>query len=296
MLIFVGDMMNKTTRVMLVSVVTNIFLAVIKIITGSIYTSGALVSDGIHSLSDLITDLVAIIGGYLALKPADKEHPYGHGKLEYLTSLAIGVMVMFVGGEVIYKGFTEPIVKPSIIVAFISLITILAKLLLSTFIIKKGKKYSNTILIASGKESRTDVLSSVVVLLSALIIQFGGIFRYADKVASIIVGIFILSTGFKILKENVSNVLGEQVTDQKYIDKITSIIKDHKEIKEVKEMTIMKYGSISSLNLTITMTGETSLQEVHDYISHIEQDILDNCSHIKYVHTHVEPVITIDKS
>ena len=288
--------MNKTTKVMLVSVVTNIFLAVIKIMTGILYTSSALVSDGIHSLSDLITDLVAIIGGHLALKPADKEHPYGHGKVEYLTSLAIGVMVMFVGGEVIYKGCTEEIFKPSIIVAFISLITILAKLMLSTFIIKKGKKYSNTILIASGKESRTDVLSSCVVLVSALIVQLGGIFKYADAVASVIVGMFILFTGFRILKENVSNVLGEQVTDQKYIDKITNIIKEHEEIKEVKEMTIMKYGSVSSLNLTITMTGSTSLQEVHDYISHIEQDILDNCSHIKYVHTHVEPVVTIDKS
>ena len=295
MLILVGDKVNNTTKVMSVSVLTNIFLAIIKIITGIIYTSSALVSDGIHSLSDLITDLVAIVGGFLAMKPADEEHPYGHGKAEYLTSLAISIMVMFVGCEVIYKGWTEELVKPSIIVAFISLITIIAKLLLSNFIINKGKKLSNSILIASGKESRTDVLSSIVVLVSAIIVQFGGIFGYADKVASIIVGIFILFTGFKILKENVSNVLGEQVTDQPYIDKITNIIKEHEEIKEVKEMTIMKYGSISSLNLTITMTGSTSLSKVHDYVSDIEQDILDNCSHIKYVHTHVEPEESIDK-
>lgn len=283
------------TRVMLVSVVTNIFLAIVKIITGIIYTSSALVSDGIHSFSDLITDFVAIIGGHLAMKPADKEHPYGHGKLEYLTSLIIGMFVVVVGCEVIYKGITEELVKPSILVALVSLVTIIAKLLLSTYIIKQGKKQSNSILIASGKESRTDVLSSIVVLVSALVVQLGGIFKYSDKIASIIVGIFILSTALKIFRENISNVLGEQVTDQYYIDKITSIIKKHDEVKEVKEMTIMKYGSISSLNLTMTMNGEISLKEVHDYISHIEQDILEGCSHIKYVHTHVEPSKTIDK-
>lgn len=285
--------MKKTvTSVMVTSVITNIFLAAIKVITGFIFKSGALISDGIHSLSDLVTDLVAIVGSHLARKPADEEHPYGHGKIEYLTSLIIGIVIMIVGVEVIYQAFKRNIVIPSIIVALVSLITIILKYLLSRYIIRQGKKMHNQILIASGNESKSDVISSIIVLASALFMQLSSvnkIFIYSDMLASIIVGIFILHIGYTVLKDNVSIVLGEQETDRKYVAHIRRIIKETKGVMGITSLVIMKFGPKSSLTLTISMDGNMSLMDAHKTADIIEDKIRKYSEAIAYINIHIEP-------
>ncbi len=285
-------MKNKVSSVMIYSVLTNIFLATIKVISGIIFSSGALISDGIHSFSDLVTDIVAIVGNHLARKPADKEHPYGHGKIEYLTSLIIGIVIIIVGFEVIYNSFKKEIVVPSILVAIISFITIIAKMLLSNYIIHQGRKMNNNILVASGEESRMDVISSIVVLVSALLMQLGSIskvFEYSDLVASIIVGIFILHTGLNILKDNVSVVLGEQETDRTYLNKIKKMIRKTDGVIGIKSLVIMKFGHKSSLTLTILMDGKTTIDEAHEIADLIEDKIRSYSEKIEFINIHIEP-------
>ncbi len=286
-------MEKKITSVMIVSVITNIFLALIKICTGIIYTSGALISDGVHSFSDLITDAVAIIGGRMAMKPADREHPYGHGRIEYLTSLIIGIVIVGVGVGVIYNALGHNIVVPSILVAVISFITIIAKLLLSSYIIHQGKKLNNNILIASGHESRTDVISSIVVLISALLMQLGSVhkyFLYADIIASIIVGLFIIKVGYSVLKENASTVLGEQETDYAYINGLKDVIKRTSGVIKIKDLVLMKYGHQSSLDLTVIMDGDLSLKEAHHIADLLESKIKEYNATIAFINIHAEPL------
>lgn len=285
-------MKNKVSYVMMSSVITNVLLATVKVITGIIFSSGALISDGIHSFSDLVTDVVAIFGNYLARKPADKEHPYGHGKIEYLTSLIIGLVIIIVGFQVIYNSFKREIVIPSILVAVVSFITIIAKMLLSSYIIHQGKKINNNILIASGEESKMDVISSIVVLISALLMQLGSvsrIFSYSDLVASIIVGIFILHTGFSIIRDNVSVVLGEQENDRTYVNKIKKMIKKTDGVLGIKELVIMKFGHKSSLTLTILMDGQTTIEEAHKVADLIEDKIRAYSEKIEFINIHIEP-------
>lgn len=285
-------MKNKVSSVMMSSVITNIILATIKVISGIIFSSGALISDGIHSFSDLVTDVVAIVGNYLARKPADKEHPYGHGKIEYLTSLIIGIVIIVVGFEVIYNSFKREIVIPSILVAVISFITIIAKMLLSNYIIRQGKKMNNNILVASGEESRMDVISSIVVLISALLMQLGSIskvFEYSDLVASVIVGIFILHTGLNILRDNVSVVLGQQETDRTYLNKIKKMIRKTDGVLGIKSLVIMKFGHKSSLTLTILMDGQTTIEEAHKIADLIEDKIRNYSEKIEFINIHIEP-------
>ena len=285
-------MKNKVSSVMMSSVITNIILATIKVISGIIFSSGALISDGIHSFSDLVTDVVAIVGNYLARKPADKEHPYGHGKIEYLTSLIIGIVIIVVGFEVIYNSFKREIVIPSILVAVISFITIIAKMLLSNYIIRQGKKMNNNILVASGEESRMDVISSIVVLISALLMQLGSIskvFEYSDLVASVIVGIFILHTGLNILRDNVSVVLGQQETDRTYLNKIKKMIRKTDGVLGIKSLVIMKFGHKSSLTLTILMDGQTTIEEAHKIADLIEDKIRKYRKKIEFINIHIEP-------
>lgn len=277
---------------MMNSIITNSFLSVIKIVTGIIFSSGALLTDGIHSLSDLFTDLVAIVGNILARKPADEEHPYGHGKIEYLTSLAIGLVVIIVGIKVIYESFMHNIVIPSIIVGVVSLITILAKLFLSNYIIRQGEMLNNNILIASGKESRMDVISSVVVFISIGLMQLSrniSFLEYSDKIASIIVGVFIIKSGIDILKDNISVVLGKQETDKKVIKELKNMIKSTEGVLGIRSLVIMKFGHKSSINLVIVMDENTPLKQTHNTADIIEEKIKKYNNDLEYINIHIEP-------
>ena len=277
--------MSKVTKTMLISAFTNIFLSLLKVIVGFLGKSGALIADGIHSFSDLITDGVAIIGAKLASKPADENHPYGHGKVEYLTSMIISLMIMILGITIIFDSFMSDINTPDNIVIYVTLFTIIAKFLLSTYIIKQGKRYKNNILISSGYESRTDVISSIVVLISVLL---SSLYKYADKVAMIIVGILIIKTGFNLIKENISNILGEDDKDPEFRKEIETIIMKYKEVLCIDELVLIKYGGYYQLISDIGMNEKMSLKKVHNILENIEKDLKDNTK-VKFITIHVNP-------
>ncbi len=281
--------MSKVTKVLMHSFITNIVLALVKIISGIIGASGALIADGIHSLSDMLTDVFAMAGHKLSLKPADKEHPFGHGKIEYITCIVIGFVIMVMGFTIIYNGIFDKPMVPNILTAIIGIIVIVAKLLLSRYILKCGKKYDSNILTASGNESLTDVISSVVVLVSILLSQLNGIFVYADTVAMVIIGILVLKIAFNILVENFSSLLGKQVTDLNYIKKLEEIIFKESEIKEIENLIILKYGSIYQLNLEVSMDGNIILKKAHDVLDKIEDNLKKHDSRLQHVIIHVSP-------
>ena len=279
---------------MFVSAFTNVFLAILKIATGFLFQSTAIIADGIHSFSDLVTDFFAIIGSHFSRKPADLEHPFGHGNLEYLTSLGIGFIVLVMGIGVIYNTFTSPTHVPSALVILVSLFTILAKFLLSEFIIRKGKKYKNSILLSSGKESRSDVISSIVVLISSIAIQFHdqiSILIYAEKAAAVLIGFFIFGIGLGIVRENVSTLLGKQEMNEDYMNRLRKLILAEEGIIEVKNMVLMRYGPVSTLNLVVTMNGDITLKEAHDKADILEEKIKKFSHYLQYIHIHIEPII-----
>ena len=282
----------KITKVLLVSSITNIFLSIIKILFGFIGKCNALVADGIHSLSDLSTDFVAIFGNHLSLKPADKKHPFGHGKTEYLTSMIIGIVIIILGLSLIYNIFNKEIIIPDLIMILVSLFTIISKLLLSNYIYKKGVLYSNNILIASGKESRADVYSSIFVLLSIILMQFSNevsVLKYADMFSTIIIALFIIKTGFNILKDNIGILLEEQVLDKKYLKEIKSIITSFDEIVEIKDLYVLRYGPYYKLVSNVIMK-DLLLTDAHNVIDEIEKKLKEKDNRIKYVFIHMEPI------
>lgn len=284
--------MKRITHIIRVSMITNFLLSIFKFVFGIFGNSSALVADGIHSFSDLTTDVVAFLGNKLASKPADEKHPLGHGKIEYLTSLTIGVVVLILGLSLIANSMNHDIVTPSIYIIFVSLFTIIAKYILSSYLIHSGKKHDNTILIASGKESRADVVSSIFVLLSAICMQLQSIvpiMKYADILASIIVGFFIVHTGFLLIKENVSVIIGEQETDEENIDKIKEILLSDKSILKIDRLTVLKFGYSYSITCELTMDGNLSLLEAHKIIDDLENKIKTMNSRYEYITIHVNP-------
>ncbi len=289
--------MNHVTKVMSVSIITNISLTILKILFGFISKSSALLADGVHSLSDLLTDFFAIFGNIMAKKPADTKHPYGHGKIEYLTSIGISIIILMLGFSMIYNISKSSVSISSLIVIIISMITILSKYILSKYVIKKGKLYDNNILIASGNESKADVISSLVVLISGILGMFKdyiGILKYTDKIAGIIVGILIIKTGFQILKENISIVIGEQEIDEIELDKIRNIIKQNKEIKTIDKLIVLKFGYCYKVSLEVSMNKDLTLLKCHDIIDSIEGKIKHSIPKVEYITTHVNPYMLVD--
>lgn len=284
--------MNNVTKVMSVSIITNTFLSLIKIIIGFICKSSALLADGVHSFSDLLTDFFAIIGNIMAKKPADEKHPYGHGKIEYLTSIGISMVIIILGLTIINNSMHSKVVMSSLIVSIVSLITIKLKYLLSEYIIRKGKKLENNILIASGKESRADVISSLVVFISAILSVFSKyieVFKYSDKIAGIIVGILIIRTGFLILKENISIILGEQEIKGETLNKIRKIILNNKDIKTIDELIILKFGHCYKVSMEVSMNPDLTLLECHTIVDKLEKKLKKEVEKIEYITVHVNP-------
>ncbi len=283
--------MKKVKHVMTVSFFTNIFLAVFKIIVGAFVRSTALIADGIHSFSDLITDIVALLGNFFASKPADIEHPYGHGRLEYITSSLIGFFILFLGLGLLAGVSNAKETIPSMMVIWVCIFTILAKKLLSSFLIKKGEELKNNILIASGKESSTDVYSSIVVLVGGILIQFHEIFpilRYMDKITSIIVSIFIIKTGYDIIKENLCTLIGEQENDEN-TEQIRNIILKEKDVKSIDKLVVLKYGGYYEIIIEVSMDGNYSLKKAHDKMEEIEKNIKKGIAKAKYIIIHISP-------
>lgn len=284
--------MDRVNNVMIKSLFTNIFLSIFKIIFGLLGKSGALIADGIHSLSDMLTDIFASIGNTISKKPADHEHPFGHGNAEYLTCLGIGLIVGIMGIKIIIEGITKPSNIPNIYTSLISLITIIIKLILSSYILKKGKEYYSNILISSGKESLSDVISSLVVFISVILSKLTNInplFKYSDKIAMIIVGILVLKISFEILKENISNLLGKQILNKKYKNKIKKIINNHKEIKNIDTLIILKYGPFKKIDCEVSMDEKMTLKKVHQIIDTIENEIKQKDDSIQNIMLHVNP-------
>lgn len=284
--------MKNINKIIKVSFITNMFLSIIKIIIGYIGSSSSLIADGIHSFSDLVTDIGAMVGNFFSIKPADEEHPFGHGKLEYVTCFFIGIIIITMGLSLIGSINKTEIIIPSRVVIICSIFTIISKYLLSSYLMNKGNLFNNSILISSAKESKSDVLSSIVVLLSSICMQYSNqiqFLKYSDKIATIIVGIFIVKTGFDVIKENMSMLLGEREKDENIINDMHNCILSHKEIKRIDKFLLMKNGPYYTVTSEVSMNGNISLQKAHSIIDGLEAELYLKCDRIKYINIHINP-------
>lgn len=284
--------MEKATKVLVKSLIVNILLTLTKFVFGLIYKSKVLVADGIHSLSDLATDVVSIYGSKLSLKPADNEHPYGHGKIEYLTSIVIGAVILALALSLLGNSLNAKTTIISNMVLYVTIFTILAKYLISRYILSKGVKYKSNLLIASGKESRADVISSAIVIVTYFLSKlssYSRIFLYSDTIGTFIIGLIILKTAYRILKENIVSILGEIEQDEEYLDKIREIILENSEVVNIEELNIIKYGHYYQANITINMDSDVTLEDACLVSDRIKKKLINKKTRISYAKISINP-------
>lgn len=281
--------MKRTTKVLITSFAVNLCLSFAKIIVGFLGTSQSLIVDGMHSFSDLVTDVVAIVGGVIAYRPADDEHPFGHGRLEYITSLFISIVILVLGFSLIKESIVLVNQKPDIRILWVVLPTIIIKFLVANYLLRNGKKLKNHILISSGKESFTDVISSVLVLIVVACSQFQdkcAPLMYVDRLGGIIIGILIMITGVCLLKDNISILIGRRELDQNIIGQVQNCLNNIG--LPIKDIILIKYGPYYRATVILLVNEKETIRSFKDISYKIKIRLKECFFNIRYIDVQVD--------
>ena len=282
--------MKLEIKVLKFSMINNFLIALIKIIGGIFFNLGSLIADGMHTFSDFITDIVCMIGSKISRKKPTKYHPFGFGKVEYLSNLFVGIILLALSVFIIIGSFNKKTTIPSLTVLFLLGLIFIMKLISIIVMNRDGKKINSQLLITSVKESTADLYSSIGVIIITILLQFSNkfeILKYSDMIGSILIGILVLKTAFQIIIDNSLSLIGEVEEDEKIINEIKDFILKEKTVKEVN-INLIKYGSYYKLQLTLELDSNLSLREISKIENKLKKDLIRHRSFkIKYVTIYV---------
>lgn len=259
-------------------IISNLVLFIMKFTIGLLTGSVSIVGDSVNNVSDMGSSVVTLIGFKMSNAPADKEHPYGHERIEYIAGLIVSIIILVVGFQLLMQSITaiKDNTKSELsIVAFIILgISIIIKLLQGLFYKQIGKKINSVALEATAADSINDVVSTSVILIGSLIIYFFPNIPFSlDGVLGILVAIFILISGIKMVKETVDPLIGV-TPDHEYIQNILNDIKKYKVVLGVHDVRCHMYGPTKSfMTLHVEVDSTKDLLLIHDEIDNIEREI-----------------------
>ncbi len=282
--------MKKELKVLIYSMVNNIVIAVAKIVCGVIYGMTSLFADGLHTFSDFITDIIGLVGSHISKKRPTKEHPFGFGKVEYLTNLFVGIVLLLLSIFIVVNSFGKEAVIPPKEVLWVLIACIILKGICIYIMHDVGRDINSQLLITQTEESKSDMISSVGVIIIAVLLQFEDKFpvlRYSDMIGSILIGLIVLKSALGIIIHNCLALIGERETDQKEIDKVEKFLSSYKEIKD-KDILLVKYGSYYRLQLVIDVDNKLTLRKIINLENKIKKDITRHYSlKIKHVTIYV---------
>ena len=275
-----------------IAILSNCFLTIFNIIVGLMSGSYALVAEGIHTLSDVATSVIAYIGFTIGQRPADNDHHYGHGRAEAISGLVIVLFLTIVGYEIIDTAIDKLlnpslITTPSIYAALMAVFGIFINLAISNYIINIGKEINSPAIVADGQHQRTDIYSSIAILIGIVVSNMG--FPMLDPIIGLIIGLLILKTAFTIGKENIDNIMG-RFQDGDLVRKIERIVNKTPDAYEAHNIKIDNYGSYVVVSLHIKVDGNMSIYEAHEIVHNIEEKIQNKIPLVKSVSIHTCPL------
>lgn len=275
------DYKDKNTRLKvgylasIVGLIINLFLSIIKLSIGFLISSVSVTADGINNLSDTASSIITIIGFRLSSMPPDKEHPYGHGRLEYISALMVAFMVILVGFQFIQASF-DRIINPQTVrfelFSFIILIiSISFKIWLSIFNKDLGEKINSSGLKATATDALGDVMTTSVVVISIIIGQFTTL--PIDGIIGIVVSLMIMYNGYNLVKETISPLIGE-APDEELIKSIYDDVFSYDHIIGSHDLFIHTYGAGRTMaTLDVEFPADINIIAIHDIIDKAEREI-----------------------
>ena len=288
----VRDQYGKVAGV--VGILSNTLLCAMKIAVGLISGSIAIVADAINNLADASSSLITLIGFKLAAMPEDKEHPYGHARIEYLAGLLVSVIIIVVGLE-LGKSSVDKILNPtptefSMTTVVVLLLAIAVKVWQASFNVSAGKKINSLTLIATGADSRNDVISTSAVLVSLLIGHSSDL--QIDGFMGVAVALFIVWSGIGLVRETVSPLLGEAPAPE-LVKAIEEIALEHEGVLDIHDLAVHNYGPgkiFASLHVEVDAAVDVMVS--HDMIDNIEHEVARKL-HISCT-VHMDPINVSD--
>ncbi len=278
--------------------VVNLFLSILKIITGLIGNSQAAIADGVHSLSDLTTDVAILVGVKYWSAPPDEEHPYGHGRIETIVTAFIGLVLaataLGIGWGAISSIRDEHIANPT----WLSLIgisfSIIMKEILFRVTMKYSKKTKSKSLEANSWHHRTDAFSSIPAFIAVFIAVNYPSLAFIDHIGAIIVAVIILKVAWQIFSSSFSELSdkGAEKGDIEKIKKITLLINN---VKEVHKIRSRKHGSDTFVDLHVLVDDNMTVKDAHDISDQVKDILLEQGPEISDVVVHIEPYNTSKK-
>ena len=285
-------------RVTLIGTAVNAVLIVLKFIAGIVGRSSAMVADAVHSLSDFITDVIVLIFVKIAGKPRDKGHEYGHGKFETLATLIIGLILSIAGIALMVNGIEKVIhslgggvlPQPTPIALIIALFSIGSKEWLYRFTLKRGREVNSQAVIANAWHHRSDAVSSVGTLIGIAGAMFlGERWRILDPIAAIVVSVFIIKSGYDIMRPCIDELLEASLPEEQERE-IMRLIKSVPGIINVHNFRSRRIGNEIAVDFHAAMDGSQSLFEAHAKASMAERAIRDKFGEGSIINVHMEPL------
>lgn len=284
---------EEASKVTIQSIIWNIVLTIIKVFAGVLGKSNAMVADGIHSASDIVSSIGVLIGTYISSTPHDKEHNYGHEKAETLVSFILSLLLIFVSITIGVEGIKslfnlESVQVPTLLPLIVSVISILIKEYQYRITIKVARKINSPALKADAWHHRSDALSSV-----AAFVGIGGSmlgFKALDPIASIVVALFVSKVGIEILINSVNELMDVSIQDD-HEEQIKQIAKETKGVMNLGELKTRKHGAMAYVDLTICVNGILTVKQGHDIAHKLEKRMIEEIEYIKGITIHVEPCI-----
>lgn len=278
-----------------VGIICNILLFLLKIIISVLLNSISIMADAFNNLSDAASSIISLFGIRLAGRPADKEHPFGHGRIEYISALVVSFLILLVGVSLLKNSF-EKIMNPKaleyswILVVFL-IISVFVKVWLSLFNKCLGNKINSNVLRATAADARNDVIVTSATIISVVAGNFLGIM--IDGWMGVTVSVFVVLAGIGIAKDTLMPLLGEAV-DREMYEKITDIISYYDEIIGSHDLIIHNYGPSNNMaTIHAEVASDSELIKVHEIIDDLEKKILKETG-ISIV-IHIDPTDIKDK-
>lgn len=278
-----------------VGIFLNLCLFAGKFIAGHISNSIAVTADAFNNLSDAGSSIITLIGFKMAGQKPDPDHPFGHGRIEYISGLLVSVIILLMGLELLKSSVTK-ILRPdeltfSPVILIILLISILVKCYMFLYNRKLGKKLNSSAMLATGTDSLSDTLATTLVLISTLISHFTGL--SIDGWCGIAVGLFICYAGLNAARDTVNPLLG-QAPDKEFVQQVNNIVMTHEEVIGIHDLIVHNYGPgrvLISLHAEVPADGD--ILSLHDVIDTIEHELRNtlNCHAV----IHMDPVLVGDE-
>lgn len=280
-------------RISLVGIVGNVGLSAFKLFAGIAGNSGAMVSDAVHSLSDVFATLIAFLGVRLSKKAADKEHPYGHERFECVASLLLGTILLITGLgigkaglEKIFAGGYEDLAVPGMIAWTAAIVSIVSKEAMYWYTRHYAKVLNSPAFMADAWHHRSDAFSSVGSLIGIAGARLG--FPVMDSIASVVICLFILKVSYDILKDAITKMLDTSCGED-YEKTLTEYIAAQEDVVHVDMLHSRMFGNKAYIELALRVDGDLPLREAHAIAERVHDNVEAHFSDVKHITIHLNP-------